>query len=454
MHMMKERCKNESTTRSGELGFATPFAIGIGGQTAHICQNKVDRHETKRVCYRHALMSMDEHNKNDGTLKKVLQWAAAIAAGTVIGVGVATSIGIPRIGPSSPEEAKAYAQSGVIQSPLSSKGAAILEGGEYLPSELAVISLFERATQSVAFVTTYMDSRMGFRLNPMETPAGTGSGIVWDNEGRIVTNFHVIRAASGAKITLANKKTYDAELVGTSADDDVAVLKIKAPKDELVPIELGSSQYLRVGQSTYAIGNPFGLDHTLTTGVLSGLGREMKSPTGRTISNVIQTEASINPGNSGGPLIDARGRLIGMNTAIYSPSGASAGVGFAIPVDTLKVIANALIENGRIVRPVIGISYLESSQARALGVIKGVLVLDVPEGSNAEKAGLRGTSRQTFGSIILGDVIIGLDDDDIKNEGDLFKALDKHKVGDKIKLRVVSNDGERTLKLKLSASQE
>lgn len=326
---------------------------------------------------------------------------------------------------------------------------------DYLPAEQGVISLFERATKSVAFVTTYTESRSSFSLNPMETPAGTGSGIVWDRDGRIVTNFHVIRAASGAKITLANKKTYDAELVGSSADDDVAVLRIKAPPEDLDPIDIGSSAGLKVGQNTYAIGNPFGLDHTLTTGVLSGLGREMKSPTGRTISNVIQTEASINPGNSGGPLIDGRGRLIGMNTAIYSPSGASAGVGFAIPVDTLKVIATELIEHGRIVRPVIGISYLESSQARALGIEKGVLILDVPEGSLAEKAGLRGTQRMTFGSIELGDIIVGLDELAITNEGDLFKALDAHKVGDVVRLKVMNNaDGERTVKMRLSASQK
>lgn len=325
---------------------------------------------------------------------------------------------------------------------------------DYYPIEQGVITLFERVTKSVAYVQTFVETRSGFTLNPMETPAGAGSGIVWDKEGRIVTNFHVIRDASAARIVLANKKSYEAELVGASPDDDVAVLKIKAPRDELAPAELGSSANLRVGQSTYAIGNPFGLDHTLTTGVLSGLGREMKSPTGRTISNVIQTEASINPGNSGGPLIDSRGRLIGMNTAIYSPSGASAGVGFAIPIDTLKVIANGLIKNGRIVRPVIGISYLESSQAKALGVQKGVLVLDVPEGSAAERAGLRGTSRQTFGSLNIGDVIIAVDSDQVTNEGDLFKALDKHKVGDVVSLKVVNSDGERIVKLKLSASQK
>lgn len=372
---------------------------------------------------------------------------AALAAGAIIGatvVSVSTQPSLP-----TNTRAEAYVQ------PSASSSALNASSSDYLPAELGVISLFEKATKSVAYVTTYTESRSAFSLNPMETPAGTGSGIVWDKEGRIVTNFHVIRAASGAKITLANKKTYDAELVGTSADDDVAVLKIKAPRDELEPIDIGGSSNLRVGQSTYAIGNPFGLDHTLTTGVLSGLGREMKSPTGRTISNVIQTDASINPGNSGGPLIDARGRLIGMNTAIYSPSGASAGVGFAIPVDTLKVIAQGLIENGRIVRPVIGISYMESGQARALGIETGVLVIDVPDGSAAQKAGLRPTLRTSFGSVELGDIIIGIDDENIANEGDLFKALDKHKVGDSVQIKVFNNaDGERTLRLKLSASQK
>lgn len=386
--------------------------------------------------------------------------AIGLVSGALIGVSVMAFAGATGLlDKIAPQGAVAYVQPSaqpssevLVEPPLGEGKTENLQ--DYYPIERGVISLFERATKSVAYVQTFVETRSGFTLNPMETPAGAGSGIVWDKEGRIVTNFHVIRDASAAKIVLANKKSYEAELVGASPDDDVAVLKIKAPRAELAPAELGSSANLRVGQSTYAIGNPFGLDHTLTTGVLSGLGREMKSPTGRTISNVIQTEASINPGNSGGPLIDSRGRLIGMNTAIYSPSGASAGVGFAIPVDTLKVIANGLIKNGRIVRPVIGISYLESSQARALGVQKGVLVLDVPEGSAAERAGLRGTSRQTFGSINLGDVIIAIDSDEVTNEGDLFKALDKHKVGDVVSLKVVNSDGERTVKLKLSASQK
>ena len=321
-------------------------------------------------------------------------------------------------------------------------------------NEQDVISLFERATQSVAYVTTYSSSRSAFSLNSLEVPAGTGSGIVWDKQGRVLTNFHVIRAASGAKITLANNNTYDASLVGYDADKDIAVLQIDAPVKDLVPIPLGESKSLRVGQNTFAIGNPFGLDHTLTTGVLSGLGREMKSPTGRVISNCIQTEAAINPGNSGGPLLDSRGRLIGMNTSIYSPSGASAGVGFAIPVDTMKAIARGLIENGRIIRPVIGISYLESSQARALGITNGVLVLDVPSGSPADEAGLVGTEKSGAGGLKFGDVIIELDGVEITNEADLFRALDDHQVGDTVRIKVFNmNQGERTVKLKLGASQ-
>lgn len=367
------------------------------------------------------------------------QWAAAGAAGAIIGAAIALNVAVQPV---------SISDAGMGLSP------SISAAEMTRSSEADVIALFEQATQSVAYVTTYASSRSAFSLNAMEVPAGTGSGIVWDTEGRVLTNFHVIRAASGAKITLANKKTYDATLVGYDADKDIAVLQIDAPASDLVPIAVGESNALRVGQSTYAIGNPFGLDHTLTTGVLSGLGREMKSPTGRVISNCIQTEAAINPGNSGGPLLDSRGRLIGMNTSIYSPSGASAGVGFAIPVDTMKVIAQALIDNGRIVRPVIGISYLESAQARALGIEKGVLVLDVPSGSPADKAGLRGTIRNGVGSIEIGDVIVGIDDIEVLNEADLFRALDDHNVGDVVKIKVLSMaDGEREITLKLGASQ-
>ncbi|KAF6002027.1 hypothetical protein F1559_003532 [Cyanidiococcus yangmingshanensis] len=255
---------------------------------------------------------------------------------------------------------------------------------------------------------------------------------------------------------MADGKTYPARLVGYDADKDVAVLKIDAPSETLHPVVLGSSAGLRVGQRAYAIGNPFGLNETMTQGIISGLGREIRSPTGRPINNVLQTDSAINPGNSGGPLLDSQGRVIGMTTAIYSPSGASAGVGFAIPIDTLKTVVNTLIKYGKVTRPMIGISYLESSQAQILGIHEGVLVLDVPAGSEAAKAGLRGTHRSAFGQMELGDIIVGLDGVPVRNEADLFKVLEEKRPGQIVTLEVIrGNDPTNRVKLqiKLSSSQ-
>jgi len=361
-----------------------------------------------------------------------------------LGLGKATADALPNV---SPAEVEATAPRKFA--PAERDRLEDLQAGER-----NLVGLFQKATNSVANISTFSSEGRGrLSMNQSEMPSGTGSGFVWDDKGHIVTNFHVVRSAAGAKITLANNKTYDAELVGYDADKDIAVLKIKAPPAELVPIAVGSSSSLLVGQSAYAIGNPFGLDHTLTTGVVSGLGREMRSPTGRPITNCIQTDASINPGNSGGPLLDSRARLIGMNTSIYSSSGSSAGVGFAIPVDTLSAIVNELIVNGKVVRGVIGISYLESSQARSLGIDTGVLVLDVPAGSPADKAGMRGTSRSTFGGIELGDVIVSIDGERIKNEADLFKVLDDKKVGNVVTIVVNRDNRMVTLKVQLGASQ-
>eukprot|EP00607_Mallomonas_marina_P008326 CAMPEP_0182418326 /NCGR_PEP_ID=MMETSP1167-20130531/2789_1 /TAXON_ID=2988 /ORGANISM="Mallomonas Sp, Strain CCMP3275" /LENGTH=333 /DNA_ID=CAMNT_0024592485 /DNA_START=487 /DNA_END=1488 /DNA_ORIENTATION=+ len=282
-------------------------------------------------------------------------------------------------------------------------------------------------------------------MNVMEVPQGTGSGFIWDKEGHIITNFHVIKNANTAKIALLSPNkmstSYTAKVTGVDPDKDIAVLSIDIPdtatRNMLRPISVGTSSNLHVGQSVLAIGNPFGLDHTLTTGIISGLGREVRSPSNRPISNVIQTDAAINPGNSGGPLLDSVGRLIGMNTAIYSPSGASAGIGFAIPADTLKYVVDTLIRDGQVVRPAIGISYLESSQARVLGIDKGVLVLDVPSGSPGSRAGLKGTTSTSAGGISLGDIIIGIDDFEVSSEADLFKALEKYHVGDYITISVL-----------------
>jgi len=315
---------------------------------------------------------------------------------------------------------------------------------ELREQEKATIALFEASTPSVAYINTFLERRDIFSMNVLETPQGTGSGFVWDKQGHVVTNFHVIRNSEAAQITLTDKDgiqtPYPATLRGFDVDKDVAVLKIDAPPEQLQPISLGVSTNLKVGQATLAIGNPFGLDHTLTVGVVSGLGREVRSPSGRPISNVIQTDAAINPGNSGGPLLDSYGRLIGMNTAIYSPSGGSTGVGFAIPVDTLKLVVQSIIEQGRVVRPAIGVSYLESSQARALGINKGVLVLAVPSSSEATAGGLRGTSRNSKGLLELGDVIVQMNDSVINDEKDLFKFLEGRTVGEKVKVRVVRTD--------------
>jgi len=383
-------------------------------------------------------------------------------------------------------------------------------------AELRRIAVFEKVAPSVVYIDTFVEQRDVFSTNVMEVPVGTGSGFVWDDKGHIVTNYHVVRSAQSAQIAvlsrvfddddsddddnsngstrldssakrkkkkeklelfspmttmrnsspgLANfsRKVYKAKVVGVDPGKDIAVLKIDAPVFDLYPIDVGTSTGLRVGQSAYAIGNPFGLDHTLTVGVVSGIGREVKSPIGRPITNVIQTDASINPGNSGGPLLNSAGNLIGMNTSIYSPSGASAGIGFAIPIDSVKFIVDTLIRDGEIVRPVLGISYLESKQARALGIEKGVLVLDVPVNSPAYKAGMKGTRRTESGLIEIGDIIVKIEGFKIKTEADLFQALETFKAGDVVKVTVNRPDMEspnskslslapKTLSIQLKAS--
>lgn len=444
--------------------------------------------------------------------------------------------------------ALASANFGLINTVLGTNNAANALGGYsgMDPSEAKRIDIFEKVSPSVVFIDTFTERQDVFTTNVMEVPLGTGSGFVWDQEGHIVTNFHVVRDAKFAQVAIltknsnkngsgamkemprlamlpeqqqasqnpfesppptsdvlpytsmrpsseASRSTYKARVVGVDPSKDIAILKVDAPKSELFPIVVGTSTGLRVGQSALAIGNPFGLDHTLTSGIISGLGREVRSPIGRPISNVIQTDCAINPGNSGGPLLDSSGKLIGMNTAIYSPSGSSSGIGFAIPADTIKFITETLIRDGqgkhfssfdwlagvlcvcvftklfvlffpplactnesilliftnKVVRPVLGISYLGSKQAKALGIQNGVLVLDVPEGSPAYKAGLRGTRRTEAGLIELGDILSKVADTIINTESDLFRALEKYKPGDIIKLSInrvrLNEEGDVTL---------
>ncbi|KAK9119699.1 hypothetical protein Scep_017792 [Stephania cephalantha] len=306
--------------------------------------------------------------------------------------------------------------------------------------ELATVRLFKENTPSVVYITNLAVRQDAFTLDVLEVPQGSGSGFVWDTDGHIVTNYHVIRGASDLRVTLADQSTFEAIVVGFDQDKDVALLRISASKEKLRPIPVGVSADLLVGQKVYAIGNPFGLDHTLTTGVISGLRREISSAaTGRPIQDVIQTDAAINPGNSGGPLLDSSGNLIGINTAIYSPSGASSGVGFSIPVDTVSGIVEQLVKFGKVTRPILGIKFAPDQSVEQLG-FSGVLVLDAPANGPAGKAGLQPTKRDSFGRLILGDIITSVNGKKVTNGSDLYRILDQCKVGEKVIVEVIRGE--------------
>ena len=311
--------------------------------------------------------------------------------------------------------------------------------GSLNAEERATIALFRQASPSVVYITTLARQRDFFSLNIAEIAQGSGSGFVWDQEGHIITNFHVIQGAGGAKVTLADHSVWDAQLVGKAPDHDLAVLYIRAPKNQLRPLAIGTSADLEVGQSVFAIGNPFGLDQTLTTGIISALGREINATTGRTIAGVIQTDAAINPGNSGGPLLDSAGRLIGVNTAIFSPSGASSGIGFAVPVDTVNRIVPQLIRQGEITRPGLGVRIGDDRVARRLN-LPGVLIIAVDKGSAAEAAGLRSTQVDAKGGVKLGDVIVAIDGERIETSNELFNAMEKRAVGETVKVTVLRGE--------------
>lgn len=310
----------------------------------------------------------------------------------------------------------------------------VIPRGDLAQDEQSTIELFRRVSPSVVYITRIRMQR-DFSFNIMKIPQGTGSGFIWDSNGHVVTNFHVIQGAQGADVTLADHSTWPAELVGTDPDRDLAVLKIQAPPDRLPAIPIGTSSDLEVGQKVFAIGNPFGFDQTLTTGVISGLGREIESVTARPIAGVIQTDAAINPGNSGGPLLDSAGRVIGINTAIVSPSGAYAGIGFAVPIDAVNRIVPQLIRDGRVTKAGLGITPAEDSVARRLGV-EGVLILDVLPDGAARQADLRPTRVDARGAIVLGDIIVAIDDRPVRQLRDLFRVLDTRDVGDRVQVRV------------------
>jgi len=321
--------------------------------------------------------------------------------------------------------------------------------GALTAEERSLTELFEQAAPSVVYITSLSRQRDLFSFNVLEIPRGTGSGFVWDSEGHVVTNFHVIEGADAFQVTLADQSEWSGTPVGVAPEKDLAVLRIDAPRDRLRPIAVGTSEDLKVGQQVMAIGNPFGFDQTLTTGIISALGREITSETGIPIRGVIQTDAAINPGNSGGPLLDSAGRLIGVNAAIYSTSGSYAGIGFAIPADTVNWVVPDLIAYGKVLRPALGVELAPDRWTRRYG-IDGVLVLDVVPGSGAAEVGLRPTTRDRRGRVILGDIIVAVGGEKVGSSGELRLALEQRQVGDVVEVTVLRDEREQRLKVRLS----
>jgi S1-C subfamily serine protease len=330
---------------------------------------------------------------------------------------------------------------------------AVAPRGPLAADEVANIEIFRRTSASVVHITTLATQRDFFSMNVQQVPRGTGTGFVWDEGGHIVTNFHVIQGGTSLRVTLADQASYPAKVVGAFPDRDLAVLRIEVPKDKLPPIAIGSSRDLVVGQRVYAIGNPFGLDQTLTTGIVSALNREIESFNERTIRGVIQTDAAINPGNSGGPLLDSAGRLIGVNTQIASPSGASAGIGFAIPVDEVNRIVPRLIRDGRLVRPALGISALPDNVQLALKLPKGVGLVQVAPGGPAARSGLQPFKRADDGGVVPGDVITAINDEPVATLDDVLTQLERHQPGETVTLTLWRGGKTRKQAVVLGSSQ-
>lgn len=322
--------------------------------------------------------------------------------------------------------------------------------GDLAEDEKSTIAIFNKASPSVVHITTVSVRQNAFSLDLQQIPRGAGTGFLWDDQGHVVTNYHVIQGADAARVTLHDQSNWPGRLVGAYPDRDLAVLLIDAPKSRLRGLDIGTSHDLQVGQKVFAIGNPFGLDQSLTTGVISALGREIESVTRRAIKDMIQTDAAINPGNSGGPLLDSSGRLIGVNTAIFSPSGTFAGIGFAIPVDSVRRIVPQLIRNGKITRPVLGVQLAPDQIARQLG-LKGALILEVEPDSPAAKAGLRPTRRDDNNRVQLGDVLLAVGETALRSSADLLDALEQYQHGETVQLKILRNGKEQQLEVTLTA---
>jgi S1-C subfamily serine protease len=371
-------------------------------------------------------------------LPRLVLFALLLALGFLAGRRLGPGAAAPR---AAPPLAPAPASATPATPPL------VTARGDLAADEQATIQLFRDASPAVVYITS-LAVRRDFRLNVLEIPQGAGSGFLWDGDGHVITNYHVIERADAAQVTLADHSTWDARLVGAAPEKDLAVLRIEAGAERLRPLAVGRSADLRVGQKVFAIGNPFGLDQTLTTGIISALGREIDSASGVPIRDVIQTDAAINPGNSGGPLLDSAGRLIGVNTAIYSPSGAYAGIGFAIPVDTVRWVVPDLLLYGRVRRPTLGVQLAPEGVMRDLR-LEGALVMGVVDGSGAERAGLEATRRDRLGRVVLGDVIVAVDGEAVTSGGDLLLALETRQAGETVAVTVLRDGRRRELRVEL-----
>jgi S1-C subfamily serine protease len=318
--------------------------------------------------------------------------------------------------------------------------------------EANTTEIFRKASPAVVYVTNTALRRSLFSLNVQEIPRGSGTGFVWNKKGLIVTNFHVIAGADRLTVTLTDRSEHDAEVIGVAPEKDLAVLRIAEPPQGLVTLPLGDSSELTVGRKVLAIGNPFGLDTSLTTGVISALGREIRAPSNRKIRGVIQTDAAINPGNSGGPLLNSLGQLVGVNTAIYSPSGASAGIGFAIPVNTVREVVPQLISYGKMLRPVIGVELASDRWVKRYR-INGLPVVHTFPGMPAAEAGMSGAWRNARGDIVLGDIITEIDGAPIRTNDDYMSALEQHEPGDVIDIKTQLGKETSTYRVTLVESE-
>jgi len=325
-------------------------------------------------------------------------------------------------------------------------------GVELLPVESKTIEIYRKAVPSTVNVSNIKLARNLF-YGDVEVPQGAGSGFVWNDQGHIVTNFHVVAGGNSFVVTFHNDpKQYKATIVGTAPEKDIAVLKLDEKPSKLISVQAGTSKDLLVGQYSFAIGSPFGLDYTLTTGVISALGRKIDGIGGVKINDMIQTDAAINMGNSGGPLLDSSGQLIGMNTVIFSTSGSSAGLGFAVPVDTIKLIVPQLIKHGKLIRPGLGIGIVpDTMRQRLIQSDRGIIISYVDKKGGASEAGLKGMTQDKYGRIYLGDIIMSVDGQSVNNLDDIYQVLEKKKIGDFVDLKFIREGKSLSAKVRLKA---